>query len=47
MKKNLNTKIAIILGILLVFTYGIFFGFDAPKYFVEVEPAVQPDRCPG
>jgi preprotein translocase subunit SecD len=32
MKKNLNTKIAIILGILLVFTYGIFFGFDAPKF---------------
>jgi preprotein translocase subunit SecD len=32
MKKNLNTKIAIIIGILLVFTYGIFFGFDAPKF---------------
>ncbi len=32
MKKNLRNKIALIFGILLVFLYGTFFGFDAPKF---------------
>jgi preprotein translocase subunit SecD len=32
MKKNLRNKIALIIGILLVFLYGTFFGFDAPKF---------------
>src|SRR5579871_6787262 len=31
MKKNLKQKIAIILGVLVVFLYGAFFSFDAPK----------------
>ena len=31
MKKNLKQKIAIITGVLLVFLYGAFFGFDAPR----------------
>jgi preprotein translocase subunit SecD len=31
MKKNLKQKIAIIIGVLVVFLYGAFFGFDAPK----------------
>jgi preprotein translocase subunit SecD len=30
MKKNLKQKLAIIVGVLLVFLYGAFFGFDAP-----------------
>ena len=32
MKKNLRNKIALIFGILLVFLYGTFFGFDAPRF---------------
>jgi preprotein translocase subunit SecD len=32
MKKNLKQKIAIIIGVLVVFLYGAFFGFDAPKF---------------
>jgi preprotein translocase subunit SecD len=32
MKKNLNGKIAVIFGVLLVFLYGIFFGTDLPKF---------------
>lgn len=31
MKKNLKQKIVIIIGVLVVFFYGAFFGFDAPK----------------
>ena len=31
MKKNLKQKIVIIIGVLVVFLYGAFFGFDAPK----------------
>jgi preprotein translocase subunit SecD len=31
MKKNLKQKIAIIIGVLLVFLYGAFFGFDLPR----------------
>ena len=31
MKKNLKQKIAIIIGVLVVFLYGAFFGFDAPR----------------
>jgi preprotein translocase subunit SecD len=31
MKKNLKQKLAIIIGVLVVFLYGAFFGFDAPK----------------
>ena len=31
MKKNLKQKIVIIFGVLVVFLYGAFFGFDAPK----------------
>jgi preprotein translocase subunit SecD len=30
MKKNLKQKIVIIIGVLVVFLYGAFFGFDAP-----------------
>ena len=32
MKKNLKQKIVIIIGVLAVFLYGAFFGFDAPKF---------------
>src|ERR1700749_893504 len=32
MKKNLKQKIAIIIGVLAVFLYGAFFGFDPPKF---------------
>jgi len=32
MKKNLKQKIAIITGVLVVFLYGAFFGFDAPRF---------------
>ena len=31
MKKNLKQKLAIIIGVLVVFLYGAFFGFDAPR----------------
>jgi preprotein translocase subunit SecD len=31
MKKNLKQKIVIIIGVLVVFLYGAFFGFDPPK----------------
>ena len=31
MKKNLKQKIVIIIGVLVVFLYGAFFGFDAPR----------------
>ena len=31
MKKNLKQKIVIIIGVLVVFLYGAFFGFDAPS----------------
>src|SRR3569833_2841373 len=31
MKKNLKQKIVIIFGVLIVFLYGAFFGFDAPN----------------
>ena len=31
MKKNLKQKLAIIIGVLLVFLYGAFFGFDVPN----------------
>ena len=31
MKKNLKQKIVIIMGVLVVFLYGAFFGFDPPK----------------
>ncbi|MGC1421705.1 MAG: protein translocase subunit SecD [Terracidiphilus sp.] len=31
MKKNLKQKIVIIIGVLVVFLYGAFFGFDVPK----------------
>jgi len=32
MKKNLKQKLLIIIGVLVVFLYGAFFGFDAPKF---------------
>src|SRR5579859_5717447 len=32
MKKNLKQKIVIIIGVLAVFLYGAFFGFDPPKF---------------
>ncbi len=32
MKKNLKQKIVIIIGVLVVFLYGAFFGFDAPRF---------------
>jgi preprotein translocase subunit SecD len=32
MKKNLKQKIIIIVGVLLVFLYGAFFGFDTPNF---------------
>ncbi len=32
MKKNLKQKLFIIIGVLVVFLYGAFFGFDAPKF---------------
>ena len=32
MKKNLKQKIVIIIAVLVVFLYGAFFGFDAPKF---------------
>ncbi len=32
MKKNLRQKVVIIFGVLIVFLYGAFFGFDAPKF---------------
>jgi preprotein translocase subunit SecD len=32
MGKNLGTKTAIIIAVLLFFTYGIFYGFNAPKF---------------
>jgi preprotein translocase subunit SecD len=32
MKKNLKQKIVIIIGVLVVFLYGAFFGFDVPKF---------------
>src|SRR6201998_1571883 len=32
MKKNLRQKIVIIIGVLLVFLYGAFFGFDTPRF---------------
>jgi preprotein translocase subunit SecD len=32
MKKNLKQKILIIIGVLLVFLYGAFFGMDLPKF---------------
>jgi preprotein translocase subunit SecD len=32
MKKNLKQKLAIIIGVLVVFLYGAFFGFDPPKF---------------
>jgi len=31
MKKNLKQKVVIIFGVLIVFLYGAFFGFDAPN----------------
>src|SRR5690349_12319078 len=31
MKKNLKQKLLIIIGVLVVFLYGAFFGFDPPK----------------
>jgi len=31
MKKDLKSKVALILGVLLVFLYGAFFGFDVPR----------------
>jgi preprotein translocase subunit SecD len=32
MKKNLKQKLLIIIGVLVVFLYGAFFGFDPPKF---------------
>lgn len=32
MKKNLRQKVILIVGVLLVFLYGAFFGFDAPSF---------------
>src|SRR5215831_6996433 len=32
MKKNLKQKVVLIIGVLVVFLYGAFFGFDAPKF---------------
>ena len=32
MKKNLRQKLLIIIGVLLVFLYGAFFGMDVPKF---------------
>ena len=32
MKKDLKGKVALILGVLVVFLYGAFFGFDVPRF---------------
>ena len=32
MKKNLKQKIVIIIGVLVVFLYGAFFGLDVPRF---------------